>query len=206
MFINLEHNHVCEQVDNIKHLLNIVRHLNKTPLDKVRKPARHQCLTWTRQAEMPTESRRKWRCPTFESSCLLHSNQNRHIKSVAEHSLMKFIRALTHFNLFHILLIGRYLKNPSIYNSSNQSKSDRRGWSISSAVAFWEICEHSPQMNWEYCYSKPSCPLLLMCNEKSWCSMLLSKIVQRGKQWPQETEGCGLGVLNKEKKHFRKQG
>ena len=36
--------------------------------------------------------------------------------------------------------------------------------------------------------------------------MLLSKIVQRGKQWPQETEGCGLGVLNKEKKHFRKQG
>jgi len=36
MFINFEHVQDCEQVDNIKHGMNILRHLKETPLEQGR--------------------------------------------------------------------------------------------------------------------------------------------------------------------------
>jgi len=65
MFINLEHVHDCEQADNIKHWLNIVGHVKETSLEQGRESGKTP-----RQPELLTESRGKWRWPTFKSGCL----------------------------------------------------------------------------------------------------------------------------------------
>jgi hypothetical protein len=69
------------------------------------------------------------------------------------------------------------------------------GFGVLSLLLLLERCYHSAQTNSRYCYSKPSCPTILTCTEKSLCSLPVSMIVQCGQNKRQM--GVGRECLTK---------
>jgi hypothetical protein len=99
-------------------------------------------------------------------------------------------------NLFHILLIGRYQQNTYTYNSSNRSISHNRDWRTFSALG--GLTPFTRQTDSTATVGRVGLQFQT-ATENHNVQCLFPRVLSGKQRTQQETEGRGVGVLDKEK-------